>query len=150
MNRSEDILYTWVTVCSVKGTSSPYKKNNTYTVHKRKTKLWTISARKGSEQSLLWEPHGAQLAVGHSLRSPWRRHKMFNKLLSTQRHQPKVEKKQTNSWRWRFHAVKFCTYPPSTISSTAKKSPSMFSNKALLSTFFLQKKKMYKHKSQLS
>lgn len=29
------------------------------------------------------------------------------------------------------------TYPPSTISSTARKRPSIFSNKALLSTFFL-------------
>lgn len=141
-----NVFLTWVTVCSVKGTSSPYK--NKYVRFKAYTtniKLCWIFLR-GQESRLLWEPHGAQLVAGHSLGSPCRRQQRDRPTISNPR-----EKCCTNTvviltmmtWCQRFQASQLFTYPPSTISSTARKSPSIFSNKALLSTFFLQNNKKY-------
>lgn len=73
--------------------------------------------RSGEETSLLWEPHGARLAAGHSLESPWGRQQRDRKTLQSSQRQhaaPKgsLDRAQFLQWdEWPFSAALFLLTP---------------------------------------
>lgn len=147
---ASNVFLTWVTVCSVKGTSSPCR--NKYVVFtddtkQHQTKLH-ISERRGKELTL--RATRCTTCCGSlsriTLREAAERQKKHSVITETTCCTEGLVRQSTVfAVRWvNFQCCLVLTYPPSTISSTARKSPSMFSNKALLSTFFLQRvKKMH-------
>lgn len=106
---------------------------------------WEDPWRDGDTCSCLpSRPPGAPLAGGRSLGSPYK-HKEDGCLLGPV---PRVQFAVSLRGSHLPSALQIQagqrTHPPSTISSTAKKRPSMFSSKARFSTFFLNPQKKIK------